>query len=801
MREKSCYKGVCVGLLVCLQSLSMAVSPGHAADFIVNGVSNETNGGAANILDGDDTITVTTTGEIIPPGGAFAVLSNGPNNVVTNNGQLISGSVAIRSFDTNVLIVNRGLALGFDSAIRTSDADAVIINSGRAESAATSGIQTLGARTQLTNVGEIVGFLNGVEMSGIGSVVENTGQITAGDDGVVTNSQSTTISNSGIISAAQSGILSAGSNALITNSGGILADTGVLIVGQDSQVYSTGVISALSDGISVAGNADNSTIINHGQIISQTRGIRTNGDNTTVINSGEIIATGTGFQSSGLNNTLTNSGLIEVANGAGVVILNDSNSFFNSGTLIASSAAVIGATFDTRIVNTGRIFSATSFGIELAGDDSRFFNAGTLSAPNGNAVVSTGHNVEITNEGSIFTTLGAGQYSLSLGGSNAQLNLEADSVLQGEIFVNDPSTASISIGLPHAVLTFDGGIPDNIDARGAEFFEVGDTLYVVSADSFEASGNRNALLAGSVNDVVAAQRGYIYGTERGRSSTRQMSFLETEGAAHRGARGVWISGFYAPGLDTDAPGLLLGGYARLANGTYLDVFVGRSESDLGTDLNADVIDTQTALLGLSWGGATGFGFFDLGLVLGRSSYDGQRRVANNLVDGGYETTHFQHDSTFISPSLTLGTEQTWGRMTVIPSVRLGYTIQDVEGYQETNSTAPLSVGDRTVRTADLRAQVGFGLEPIDTGIGALSLSASGGLQAVRSDGDEVPVNLAGQTFSLTASEDDFDITTFATAHAALDFGAGAELFLGGALAADGASDTGFNINFGFSKRF
>ena len=48
--------------------------------FVIDTPVVETNGGAGNVLDGDDTITVTDTGSVTPPSGEDGLSATGDNN-------------------------------------------------------------------------------------------------------------------------------------------------------------------------------------------------------------------------------------------------------------------------------------------------------------------------------------------------------------------------------------------------------------------------------------------------------------------------------------------------------------------------------------------------------------------------------------------------------------------------------------------------------------------------------------------------------------------------------------------------
>jgi len=193
--------------------LALASSPVAAqAVFIVDTDTTVTNGDAANVLDGNDQITVTESGSITTSGvGEEGISANGPDNII--------------QVDGTVRVEGTGGANGIDSK---GDGAQITIN-GSVASLHSQAVQIEGANTTVVNNGSVIA--NGSQgfdfySSATDSTLINTGRIMTTDDGyqAVSFSDVGTVINSGTIMAS-----SDLGEAVQMLGGGILENTGTIL--------------------------------------------------------------------------------------------------------------------------------------------------------------------------------------------------------------------------------------------------------------------------------------------------------------------------------------------------------------------------------------------------------------------------------------------------------------------------------------------------------------------------------------------------------------------------------------------
>ena len=122
-------------LSVATIALSAGYSSSHAADFIVNTPTVITNGSAANILDGNDSLIITGDGAISTvPDNTSGVEATGSFNTITNGGSIITNGergIGIQAVDQSI-VSNDGTIETFGRAgygIEANDFN-TIMNSG-----------------------------------------------------------------------------------------------------------------------------------------------------------------------------------------------------------------------------------------------------------------------------------------------------------------------------------------------------------------------------------------------------------------------------------------------------------------------------------------------------------------------------------------------------------------------------------------------------------------------------------------------------------------------------------------------
>jgi len=297
-------------LLLCgttLLGMVSEASRSHGADFIVNTPTVITNGSAANILDGNDSLIITGDGAITTvPDNTSGVEATGSFNTITNGGSIITNGergIGIQAVDQSI-ISNDGTieAFGrFGFGIEANDFN-TIMNSGlivtRGDGA--EGMD-LNDDNTVINSGSIITY--DFDADGINaddrSIIINSGlMVTRGDSAQAVQVEDFgTVTNTGIIRTYGS-------------------SSQAVALGQNSQGFNSGTIVTFANGAhgfrSIAGSA-----------VTNSGSIRTYGDNARAIDG----------QSS---NTIINSGLLftEGLNSAGIDITADST-VTNSGKIVA----------------------------------------------------------------------------------------------------------------------------------------------------------------------------------------------------------------------------------------------------------------------------------------------------------------------------------------------------------------------------------------------------------------------------------------------------------------------------------
>ncbi|MBR0718686.1 autotransporter outer membrane beta-barrel domain-containing protein [Bradyrhizobium liaoningense] len=181
------------------------------------------------------------------------------------------------------------------------------------------------------------------------------------------------------------------------------------------------------------------------------------------------------------------------------------------------------------------------------------------------------------------------------------------------------------------------------------------------------------------------------------------------------------------------------------------IFLGGGQTRSRIDLNQVGSDSD-----LVFGGA--YARYDIGqsflhaAVQGGASHNSAttRTINNNLAAGGIETARAAFDGWYVSPEATFGHRLALGKLagatyTLTPSVRVRYLYGAFDGYTETGTTAPLTVGTQTVNTLEERGELKMTRSISFTPQDQLSTSIYGGvLGTQRLGGATVNAALLGQ---------------------------------------------------------
>ena len=184
------------------------------------------------------------------------------------------------------------------------------------------------------------------------------------------------------------------------------------------------------------------------------------------------------------------------------------------------------------------------------------------------------------------------------------------------------------------------------------------------------------------------------------------------------------------------------------------VFLGGGKTRLSIDLNQGGTDSD-----LFFGGA--YARYDIGASFlhgavqgGGSRNTAARTVNNNLVANGIESVVVSFNGWYVSPELTFGHRFALGQFmggsyTLTPSARVRYLYGAFDGYTETGTTAPLTVGAQTASTLEERGELKLTRSAALGPINQLSTSLAGGVLGTQRVGNATTVNAAllGQAIS------------------------------------------------------
>ncbi len=713
----------------------LGISPTSADEFVIDTPVTVQNGG--NVIDGNDTLTVTPDGSITTTGNNNeAVDAAGNNNTIINQGTLATSGDSSDAIDVNnnSTVTNSGSLTTSGTFARGiySSNNNTITNSG---SITTTGNNSFGIRvhdsSSVTNSGSIT--TSGNDSDGIDLEDRN----------VVTNTGSVTTTGS--------------------NSSGIFADD------------------------------DDNTINNSGSIV--TRGNTSSGieadDDNVVTNSGTI--TTTGNDSAGVllddRNAVTNAGTISTSgtNSDGIEV-DDLSTINNSGSIVTSgvSSAGIFADNNNTITNSGRIVSAQGLAFQIDNDNTVNLNAPSFIGGRFDLGDNTTLNITTGPSHSILWTFDPTQLAGGVPNIAGPVPVfqRAVSATELQVATFDPTTFAASFD---ALAQSTGILSGLMQQR-------------LSNNNFGTSGNLNSFTA-IRNNATKSTSNYSIKQDFGKSggsytgSTGPQSWFSLFGSTGNvDARSATL------GYDLSTWGLTGGFDMSLSDSWKLGLLAGymkgdvKSKSLFATSYNND---TSSVFGGIY--GRTDFGsaFVNFALTGGVSTTKQKRFVNDNLAPLGVSSARAKYDSAWISPEITFGmTYQIAESWTTTPSLKLRYAKQWFDGYSETGPSASnATVGKRQAAIGEVSAEWALNRK---TDISSTTLRL-GLLYTAAFGGKSNTVTMVGQTQSLASFSKDraggyIGINTTIALTDMLNFD------LGGKLSGGRGYSTG-QANIGFTAKF
>ncbi len=616
---------------------------------------------------------------------------------------------------------------------------------------------------------EVVGGY-GISATTNGVTVDNAGSVTGTGLAGIDVLDDSMITNSGTATGGLVGIAAFNGNT-ITNSGAVTGTIFGISADNDNTITNSGTAMSTVNGSGIVVD-DGNTIDNSGLATGPFVGIAAHNDNT-ITNSGTAEGVSTGGIAAYNGNTITNSG---TATGKYGILANDNNSITNSG---SATGGVMGinANADNTITNSGTAEGGL-VGINV-GSGNTITNSGMVD---GGAVgIATGVGNWITNSGEvrgstrgIYVTNGntitnsgkiVGDRAVDLDGTDNTLTLLRGSTIQGGLALGDSSnTLIIGRGLETA-LAFTG--TPTIDTSGQPFVIADGTLYVVNPTLFSVQDEMTNDLTREVTGAVEGRLASARLTGGGGMSVAMNGMTVTPTADITTAasdNGIWLSGIGSyrdqnsdgntDGFETALGGAVGGIDGMVADNTRAGIFAGLAFANLNEDKFSQDLDSDNYFGGLYLSHEMGSSFVDLSLTAGWSEFHSDRKIANNMVDGGIEHAKADYSGFLISPSLKLGTDLAMGSGTFTPSIRARYAGLFMDDYNEHGSATDLSVDSRDINIFDVRGELAYRFAARETPDGSLHQTVRLGVDGTFSDADRVDATLAGQALQFNVSDDD-----------------------------------------------
>ncbi len=284
MLKYVCSHTISAYIILVAFAVIVLCEPVHSDDFTIDSPTAANNGG--NVLDGNDSLTITENGSITPASGVEGVSTSGTNNIVINSGTINTTGVNADGINSNsasdTLTNNGSISIAGDDArgIMSDGNDVTITNNG---SIATTGVESHGIRANSTsptviNNGRIT--TTGVDAIGIFSdeantVIINNGTISTSENGAwginMQQGENSSITNRGSIYSAQEYAIlldNGGNNIVVNNSGFISSGDDAIRIegGDDTVINNSGIISSGDDAIRIVSGRDGTVINNSGTI-------------------------------------------------------------------------------------------------------------------------------------------------------------------------------------------------------------------------------------------------------------------------------------------------------------------------------------------------------------------------------------------------------------------------------------------------------------------------------------------------------------------------------------------------------
>lgn len=632
--------------------------------------------------------------------------------------------------------------------------------------------------------GQTVNVQQTLGPGGIG-IIEEGGAINVVGVPAILGTDNATVDNAGNVTGLF-GIFADNNNSINT-SGAIIGLADGISVLDNNTIYNSGSISGVfNNGVEVTDNNiitnngsidgfdagidgfDNNTVTNNGSITALGVGIDLR-DNNVVNNSGSIAASFLDGISAFDNNTIVNSGFITATFENGIIV-ESGNYVLNNGTIVAGDDGIDGEGINNTVINFGFITSTADDGVEIV-NNSRLFNAGSIVGFEAGVEVEGSGN-RITNDGTIANSTGPSGLAIDFQGTGSDtLVIQDRSIIIGRIrYSGDGGADDV------AMFDLDGGFskivtfsprPDRLvfNTNGIPFAVNGNTVAVLDPTNLAAQDEFITDLLGGINrSVFGRLDGLRNGTPPPFTAFAPAVLPDALGFGMEGGpppagispREYWADAFgsvrdqdgESPTIDAEHR---LGGFVsgmEVARSAFArtGLFFGGSWGSIETDIDSQTTNTESVYGGLY--ASTRIGPIDLDAVLtaGHTDYERERRVANNLVSGGFQTAKAEYDGWFVSPTLGMTAPSSVMGRRVEGRLETGYTGLFLDGFTESGASDGLRVDSRGLHLVHGRASLALPFEQRNADGSLGRVTFEGGVNGRVQFGDEdVSATLLGQS--------------------------------------------------------
>ncbi len=484
------------------------------------------------------------------------------------------------------------------------------------------------------------------------------------------------------------------------------------------------------NGISVGRGAGINARVYEGNItIANTGNIDLSGGFTLPVPSDaptEMILAGS-FGNSGINAEVFSSGYLSGPDTTLAPLSSGSIEIINTGSITGQNNGITignrsGNNAPATITNSGSIGALNGVAIDFRGEANDTLNL--LSGAEFNGTVDFGTNNDSGND---FDTLIIGP------GVNAEIEFadnsgsDSDAESAPEEIIGGATIVSLNDdGTSIAIVD-----PTTAGAQGTSTNDVSKSIFKAITRNFGGADTAQVTRLGFFPDTTATPEKRAWGSFFGGRSTFDGN---ASLASYENRHGGFIAGIEHGSIDTGGAIGFFGGYAQ----NNLEIAGGTTETDTNSLFGGVYLKK-------------GLGVFDVNaaLTFGVSDSKSQRTVGGSTALGDFS-------GYFISPAVEVSTPiSALKSLPLIASLGVNYTGVFLDGYTETGTGAPLTVGDNDQHFLGVRAELTAPFKFVNDDGAAISFDVRTGVDSEFNIGSgDVSASVSNTPFTISAQGDD-----------------------------------------------